>query len=99
METKIVAQVNLNTNSDTTSKLVRKLEARNISAFYGKFRALTDINIEIYVNQITAVIGPSGCGKSTLWRSFNHMIDLRPNARVESHVPLDAFDINHGNAD
>ncbi len=99
METKIVAQVNLNTNSDTTSKLVRKLEARNISVFYGKFRALTDINIEIYVNQITAVIGPSGCGKSTLLRSFNHMIDLTPNARVEGQILLDTVDINTGNVD
>ncbi len=99
METKIVAQVNVNTSSGTTSNLAKKLEARNISAFYGKFRALTDINIEIYANQITAIIGPSGCGKSTLLRSFNHMIDLTPNARVEGQILLDNVDINTGNVD
>jgi phosphate transport system ATP-binding protein len=71
-----------------------KMETRNVSVFYGKFRALTDINLDVYANRITAIIGPSGCGKSTLLRSFNHMNDLTPNARVEGKILLDGTDIN-----
>ncbi|RJP48518.1 MAG: phosphate ABC transporter ATP-binding protein [Anaerolineaceae bacterium] len=97
METIIGTQVN--TNPDTESSLIKKLEAKNISVYYGKFRALTGINIEVYANQITAIIGPSGCGKSTLLRSFNHMIDLTPNARVEGRILLDNIDINTSQVD
>ena len=97
METKILTQ-NI-TNSDTVSTPAIKLECKNVSAFYGKFRALTEINMEVYTNQITAIIGPSGCGKSTLLRSFNHMIDLTPNARVEGQILFDGININTKQAD
>jgi phosphate transport system ATP-binding protein len=96
METKIETQINSNMVS---SDLVKKLEVRDVSVFYGKFRALTGINIDAYATQITAIIGPSGCGKSTLLRSFNHMIDLIPNAHVEGRILLDKIDINTGQAD
>jgi phosphate transport system ATP-binding protein len=96
METKLGSQSNSNL---ITTDLIKKLEAKNISVFYGKFRALTEINIDVYTNQITAIIGPSGCGKSTLLRSFNHMIDLTPNAHVEGQILLDNIDINTGQVD
>jgi len=70
-----------------------KLEARDYNFYYGNFQALRDINIEIYANQITAIIGPSGCGKSTLLRSFNRMNDLIPGVRVQGQVLLDGQDI------
>jgi phosphate transport system ATP-binding protein len=79
--------------------LVKKLEGKDISVYYGKFRALIGINIDVYTNQITAIIGPSGCGKSTLLRSFNHMIDLTPNAHVEGQILLDNIDINGAQVD
>ena len=63
-----------------------KVEAKNLSVYYGKFRALTDINLPVYANKITAIIGPSGCGKSTLLRSFNRMNDLTPTARCEGEI-------------
>ncbi len=71
-----------------------KLEMRNLSVFYGKFRALVDINFVAQENKITAIIGPSGCGKSTLLRSFNRMTDLIPGARTEGEVLLDHERIN-----
>jgi phosphate transport system ATP-binding protein len=91
METKITSQINSN---PVATDLARKLEVKNVSVFYGKFRALTEININAYTTQITAIIGPSGCGKSTLLRSFNHMIDLTPNAHVEGQILFDGRDIN-----
>ncbi len=86
------------TGSDSAS-LETKMEVRNMSVFYGKFRALTDIQMSIYANKITAIIGPSGCGKSTLLRSFNRMNDLTPNARVEGGIFLDGRDINANRED
>ena len=62
------------------------LNARNMSVFYGNFKAINSVNLDIERNNITALIGPSGCGKSTVLRSFNRMNDLVPSARVEGEV-------------
>ncbi|MGE5642741.1 MAG: phosphate ABC transporter ATP-binding protein PstB [Byssovorax cruenta] len=72
----------------------KKMEVKNLAVYYGKFRAVTNINMDIQENKITAIIGPSGCGKSTLLRSFNRMNDLTPQARVEGEIILDGKDIN-----
>jgi phosphate transport system ATP-binding protein len=53
------------------------------AVFYGDFRAVRDVNLDIYSQEITAFIGPSGCGKSTMLRCFNRMNDLIPGARME----------------
>jgi phosphate transport system ATP-binding protein len=66
-----------------------KISIRELSAYYGKQRALADISLDIMASQITAIIGPSGCGKSTLVRSLNHMTNLVPGARVTGEVFLD----------
>lgn len=65
-----------------------KISAKNLNFYYGSFRALKDISIEIPEKQITSIIGPSGCGKSTFLRVFNRMNDLIPNVRVEGEVFL-----------
>jgi len=70
-----------------------KIGVQNLSLFYGKFKALGDISLQIPVNKITAIIGPSGCGKSTLLRSVNRMNDLVPNARTEGQIILDGENI------
>jgi len=62
------------------------IEARDLSVYYGDFRAIEDINLPIYRNKVTAIIGPSGCGKSTLLRAFNRMNELLPNVRTEGQV-------------
>lgn len=52
------------------------LTVSDLSLYYSKKKALNQINMEFYPNEITALIGPSGCGKSTLLRSINRMNDL-----------------------
>jgi phosphate transport system ATP-binding protein len=52
------------------------IEARDFSAYYGTFRALDRVSVQIAEHKITALIGPSGCGKSTLLRCMNRMNDL-----------------------
>lgn len=95
METKIA--VSKNTAQSVAS--ANKMEVKNLSVFYGKFRALAEINIVIQSNKITAIIGPSGCGKSTLLRSFNRMNDLTPSARMDGEVILDGENINASGVD
>jgi phosphate transport system ATP-binding protein len=70
-----------------------KIKAQGINFFYGKTQALTDINMEMYANNVTALIGPSGCGKSTFIRLLNRMNDLIPGARVEGSLTIDGQDI------
>jgi phosphate transport system ATP-binding protein len=70
-----------------------KLEAKDLNVYYGSFRALKSVTLEMRKNCVTALIGPSGCGKSTFIRSLNRMHDLTPGARVEGQVLLDGNDI------
>ena len=70
-----------------------KIQIRDLNFYYGSFRALKDISIDIAEKQVTAFIGPSGCGKSTLLRTFNRMYDLYPNMRAEGEIYLDGHDV------
>lgn len=71
-----------------TQALKYAIEVRNLDFFYGKFRGLKDVNLNIAENKVTAFIGPSGCGKSTLLRTFNRMYDLYPGQRAEGEINL-----------
>ena len=53
-----------------------KFSVKGLSLYYGDFKALKNINMEIQENEITAFIGPSGCGKSTFLKTVNRMNDL-----------------------
>jgi phosphate transport system ATP-binding protein len=70
-----------------------KIDIRNLSVFYGKFRAIADISLSIPAHQVTAIIGPSGCGKSTLLRAINRMTDLTPGSHAEGEILLDGENI------
>jgi phosphate transport system ATP-binding protein len=70
-----------------------KLKAQHIDFYYGQFKALEDVGMEIAECEITALIGPSGCGKSTFLRSLNRMNDTIPGARLEGKIELDEQDV------
>lgn len=61
-------------------------ETRNLSIYYGAFKAVSNVNLNIETGKITAIIGPSGCGKSTLLRAFNRMNELVIGTRVEGEI-------------
>src|ERR1700704_2452899 len=61
-------------------------DAKNVSIYYGSFRAVTNVSLSIYEHEITAFIGPSGCGKTTVLRTLNRLNDLVVGARVEGDV-------------
>jgi len=76
-----------------------KASARGVSVFYGQKRALLDVDLDVPVNQVTALIGPSGCGKSTFIRCFNRMNDIIENCRVTGSIAVDGQDIYAKNQD
>ena len=70
-----------------------KMVAKNLNFYYGRFKALQDINLTVNERQVTALIGPSGCGKSTFLRCLNRMNDLIPGTRVEGELTLDGENV------
>ena len=70
-----------------------KMKAENISFYYGKSQALKNINMDVFKNQVTAIIGPSGCGKSTFIRLLNRMNELVADTSISGRILLDGEDI------
>jgi len=64
------------------------IETVNLTIYYGRKCVVRNVNLKIPENVVFAIMGPSGCGKSTLLRSFNRLLELNPNARVEGDVKL-----------
>ena len=69
------------------------ITAKNLNLWYGDFKALKDISLDMGEREITALIGPSGCGKSTFLKTLNRMNDLVPGIRIEGDVRLKGQDI------
>ena len=72
--------------SDSNDSTNIAVQAKDVSVYYGDFRAVKNINLDVARNKITAFIGPSGCGKSTLLRAFNRMNDLIPISRMDGEI-------------
>jgi phosphate transport system ATP-binding protein len=79
--------------------MAKRIEAIDVTAYYGAFKAIEDINIVVEPKTVSALIGPSGCGKSTFLRSINRMHEVIPGARVEGKLTLDAQNIYGGDVD
>jgi|GEM_PF-40736 len=69
------------------------LSVQNLNVWYGKQQALKNINAAFPERRISAIIGPSGCGKSTLLKSFNRLLELNEQVRIEGRVLLDGENI------
>lgn len=70
-----------------------KMNVKDLDLYYGDFKALHNINLDIRENEILSFIGPSGCGKSTLLKCLNRMNDLVVGCRIEGEITLDGEDI------
>jgi len=75
------------------------IETHNLNIYYGDFRAVTDVNIQIPQKRITSIIGPSGCGKSTLLRAFNRMNELVPSSHIKGEIIFDGKNIYDNDVD
>jgi phosphate transport system ATP-binding protein len=84
--------MNLSNASDKSTTAI--LSAKDVSVFYSSnFPAVSDVNLDIHKNQITAFIGPSGCGKSTILRCFNRLNDLITGAKVTGQILFGSQDL------
>ena len=70
-----------------------KITVKDLDLYYGDFKALKTVNMNIAPHEVTAFIGPSGCGKSTLLKSLNRMNDLVESCKITGEVLLDGEDI------
>lgn len=85
---------NLDADIVTEEKIKHTVETESLTVtFFGR-EAISDVNIKVRANAVTAVIGPSGCGKSTFLRSLNFMHDLTPGAKVFGTIKIHNKDIN-----
>ncbi|WP_019132882.1 phosphate ABC transporter ATP-binding protein PstB [Peptoniphilus obesi] len=74
-----------------------KIEVKDLNLWYGDFKALKSIDMDINENEITAFIGPSGCGKSTMLKCINRMNDLVEDCKIKGLITLDGEDIYQSN--
>ena len=51
------------------------LEAKNVTAHYGKSMAIEDVSLQVNEGDVVSIIGANGAGKSTLLRS---LMGLKP---------------------
>lgn len=88
--------LNTKTQEDAVNKMVKseiKMSGKDVCVSYGGKQALFNVNLEIPVNQVTALIGPSGCGKSTFLRCLNRMNDTIDICKVTGDIKLDDQDV------
>ena len=78
---------------ERASEVSGLLSLGNVEAFYGSFRAVSNVSLEVQPRAVTALIGPSGCGKSTLLRTINRMHETIPGAAVKGSIALDGIDL------
>ncbi len=86
-------RVGVTTTSAPSAGGATVFDVDDVSVYYGAFRAVRDVSMQVRQHQITAFIGPSGCGKSTMLRCFNRMNDLIDTARVEGRITYHGVDL------
>lgn len=70
-----------------------QIETKNLNVYYHNNNVLKNININIPAKQLTAIIGPSGCGKTTLLKSFNRLLEIQDDVRINGQIIVDNINI------
>jgi phosphate transport system ATP-binding protein len=96
IETHVTSDTSVDAQGGNPTSVV---ETRNLSVYYDEEQALDDVNLDIYEQEVTAIIGPSGCGKSTFLRCINRMNDLVEAATIEGELRFRGTDIYGDNVD
>ena len=110
VQAKPLVTLNRLTNRETDEKVESRpqvqessedavFDVRDLSVFYGEFRAVRNVTLAVSKNNITALIGPSGCGKTTVIRCFNRMNDLVDTARIEGNILYHGVDLYEARVD
>lgn len=75
------------------SPMKKKIEIKNLKVNYGQQDVIKSLNLDVYYNEILAIIGPANSGKSSLLKSLNRMIDFNPEVSVKGEILLDGINI------
>ena len=79
--------------------MAQRIDVKDLSVYYGQFKAVEDVSMTVEARSVTAFIGPSGCGKSTFLRTLNRMHELIPGASVQGSVELNGRDLYNKEVD
>jgi phosphate transport system ATP-binding protein len=99
IDDRVNAKPEVSPDAETSPEHAVVFNVKDLNVYYGAFRAVRDISIDVHCNEITAFIGPSGCGKSTVLRCFDRMNDLIESARVEGTILYHGVDLYARNVD
>ncbi|MTJ51222.1 phosphate ABC transporter ATP-binding protein [Anabaena sp. UHCC 0253] len=75
------------------------MHIQELSLYYDKKAAFTDITMPITAGKITALVGPSGCGKSSFLSCLNRLTDLIPHTKITGSIRLDDSEILNNDVD
>jgi phosphate transport system ATP-binding protein len=73
--------------------MTKKIEIKNLTISYGHKTVVENLNLDIYKNEVLAIIGPANSGKSSLLRSINRMTDFNNEVTVQGEILLDGQSI------
>jgi phosphate transport system ATP-binding protein len=73
--------------------MIKKIQIKNLTVNYGNKDVINKINLDVYQNEVLAIIGPANSGKSSLLRCLNRMIDFNTSAKVSGEILLDGENI------
>lgn len=73
--------------------LKKKIEISNLRVGYGNEQALKGISLDVYENEILAIIGPAQSGKTTLLKVINRTVEFIPGVEVEGSVKIDGQNV------
>ena len=60
----------------------------HVTKYYGRFKALDDVSLDIHRGEVVTVIGASGSGKSTLCRTVNRLEPIQEGEIEIDGIPL-----------
>lgn len=71
-----------------------KFNIKNLNIWFASIAALKNVTLQIYANEILAVIGPANSGKTTFLRMLNRLNELQTHFRMEGEIELDKKNID-----
>jgi len=70
-----------------------KIEITNLDIWFDSTKAVKNLSLKIYANEILSIIGPSNSGKTTFLRMLNRLNELESKFKTRGIVKIDRKDI------
>jgi phosphate transport system ATP-binding protein len=70
-----------------------KIKVRDLNIYFGEVHALKNLNLDVYQNEILAIIGPANSGKTSFLRMLNRLNELQENFSYSGKIYIDEKEI------